>query len=96
VRVDARLASGNTQFFYKPHLSMRGLSALQYAGGARLEITERRVLFDASPYLTAAYYTAYDVANDGRFLFVKPPPDPGVQVVVGWSAELAARLAARR
>ena len=51
--------------------------------------------FDASRYLSAAYYTAYYVASDGRFLFVEPPPAPGVQVVVGWSSELAARLAAR-
>ena len=72
------------------------LVAVGVAGGAPLEITDRRPLFDASPYLTAAYYTAYDVAVDGRFLFIKPPPDPGIQVVVGWSAEFASRLAARR
>jgi serine/threonine-protein kinase len=85
--------SGRELYFRAPD---GHLMAVGVGGGPRLGITERRTLFDASRYFTAAYYTTYDVAADGRFLFIKPPPDPGVQVIVGWSAEIASRLTARR
>ena len=71
------------------------LVAVGVTPGTTLQITDRQPLFDASRYLTAAYYTAYDVAGDGRFLFIEPPPDPGIQVIGGWSGELARRLDGR-
>jgi hypothetical protein len=48
VRVDGRFASGDTPFFYKPYLAMRGLPAMQYANDvAVLGETEARFSIDA-------------------------------------------------
>ena len=70
--------------------------AVEFAAGARPELVGRQVLFDASPYAPGTNYATYDVAPDGRFLFIRRPPDPGVEVVVNWSAEIAPRLRDRR
>ena len=68
------------------------LVSVTFAAGDRPEVASRRSLFDASRYALGNNYRSYDVAPDGRFLFIKPPPDPGAQVVVGWLDEVRAKL----
>jgi serine/threonine-protein kinase len=51
-------------------------------------------LFDASSYYRDSQAEAFDISPDGQhFLFIKPPARASVDVVLGWWAETAAKLA---
>jgi hypothetical protein len=51
----------------------------------------RRVRRDAANVRRedSAVQSPLDVARDGRFLFIRQPPDPGAQIVLNWSTEVA-------
>ena len=56
----------------------------------------RRTLFDATPYLDDRTHPPYDVASDDqRLLMIRPPGDPGMEVVLNWWREVDARLSRR-
>ncbi|MDQ8165362.1 MAG: protein kinase, partial [Gemmatimonadota bacterium] len=47
------------------------MMAATLARGAAVQVTQRKRLFDASPYLSNEFLTMYDVGPDGRFLMLK-------------------------
>jgi hypothetical protein len=67
------------------------MMAARVAAGLDFIADKPQMLFDG-PYLQA-----YAVARDGRFLMIKPEPQPmtRVNVVQSWFEELKARVPAR-
>ncbi|WP_373060266.1 hypothetical protein [Gemmatimonas sp.] len=46
-------------------------------------------LFDASRYAIDPNARSFDVSNDGRFLFVKPPASLNFNVILNWWSEVS-------
>ncbi len=67
--------------------------AVDVSAGTRLTVANRRALFSALPYVTDRLHAPYDIAADDRhFLFIKPPAQPALDVVLHWFDEVAPRL----
>lgn len=67
--------------------------AVDVSAGARLTVGNRRALFSVLPYVTDPLHVPYDIApDDRRFLFIKSPAQPALNVVLHWFDEIAPRL----
>jgi eukaryotic-like serine/threonine-protein kinase len=90
-----RWAHGGTELFYRS--SDNQLMAMDVVTSPALAIARRRALFPVDAYSFDRQYRTYDVSPDGgRFLFIKPPPSLGLEVVANWGAEVLPRLRERR
>jgi serine/threonine-protein kinase len=86
-----RWAHSGRELFYRS--SDNKLMAMDVVTSPALAIARRRPLFPVDVYSFDRQYPMYDVARDGqRFLFIKPPPSVGLEVVANWGAEVLPRL----
>jgi serine/threonine-protein kinase len=67
--------------------------SLDVALGAHLGLSNRHALFSAVGFTTDRTHPTYDLTpDDKRFLFVRPPADPDLEVTLHWFDEIAPRL----
>ena len=67
--------------------------AVDVRPGPQLAISNRRALFSTLAYTAGRMHAPYDIApDDRRFLFVKKPATPELNVVLHFTDEVASRL----
>ena len=67
--------------------------SIDVAPGARLGLSNRHVLFSAVDFTADRTHPVYDISpDDKRFLFVRPPADPDLDVTLHWFDDIAPRL----
>ena len=85
--------NGRELFFETPE---GRLAAIKVDSGETFEYGKPTLLFDVKPYFIAFPTTTYDVAPDGRFVFIKDAPvqaaTPTIVFVEHWLDEARARL----